>query len=207
MQSIILVKKLEGLQTIESVQKKLKIARSTAIKYIHFLRKKGFVETTGGGKQPRFFRISALRLKELGSAGMYDIINKCSPIKLRAIKSRIIGKKLTIEETLVRAIDSKEFRTILASLALFNHIKNWSLLYKLAKEKGIRKKVGALYDTAKRVIKIRNMDKRIYKRLLQSKEKEGDIIKGLNSKDYKDIENKWKIRIPFNKSDLWRYKE
>ena len=51
------------------------------------------------------------------------------------------------------------------------------------------------------------MDKRIYKRLLQSKEKEGDIIKGLNSKDYKDIENKWKIRIPFNKSDLWRYKE
>ena len=207
MQSIALVKKLEGLQTIESIQKKLNIARSTAIKYIHFLRKKGFVETTGGGKQPRFYKISALRLKGLGNAGMYDIINKYSPIKLRAIKSRVVGKKLTTEETLIRAIDSKEFRTILASLALFNRIKSWSLLYKLAKEKNIRRKVGALYDTARRVIKTKRMDKRIYKILLQSKEKEGYIIKGLSSKDYKDIENKWKICIPFNKSDLWRYKE
>ena len=207
MQSIKLVKKLEGLQTIESIQKKLHITRSTAIKYVHLLRNQGYVETTGGGHQPRFYRISALRQREIGNPGMYDIINKYSPIKLRAVKTRIMGRKLTIEEALIRAIISKEFRTILASLALFNHIKKWGLLYKLAKEKNIRKQLGALYDTARKIIKTKKMDKRIYNKLLKAKEKEKYIIKGLSSKDYKDIENKWKIHIPFNKADLWRYKE
>jgi len=207
MQSINLLKKLEGLQTVESIQKKLNIARSTAVKYVHLLKKSGFVETSGGGKQPRFYRIGLLKSKRLGNPGVYDIINKHSPIKLRAIESRIVGKKLTIEETLVRAIESREFRTILASLALFNHIKDWGLLYKLAKEKNIRKKVGALYDTARRMIKIRKMDKRIYKKLLEAKEKERYIIKGLKSDDYKDIEKGWKVNIPFNRADLMRYKE
>ena len=207
MPSIEVIKKLEGLQTLESIQKKLGISRPTAIKYAYLLRKQGFVKTSGGGKQPRFYRISALRQEETGNPGMYGIINQYSPIKLRAIETRIIGRKLTVEEALVRAVDSKEFRTILASLALFNHIKDWGLLYKLAKEKGIRKKVGALYDAARKIIKTKKMDKRIYNRLLQAKEKEKYVIEGLKSKDYKDIGNKWKIHIPFNKADLWRYKE
>jgi len=207
MQSIKLVKRLEGLQTIESIKKKLNVSRSTAIKYVHLLRKQGYVKTTGGRDQPRFYRIGMLKLKDIGNPGIYDIINKYSPIKLRAIESRIVGKKLTTEETLIRAIDSKEFRVILASLALFNHTKDWSLLYRLAKEKGIRKKVGALYDTARRIIKIRKMDNRIYNKLLQAKEKERYVVKGLKSGDYKDIEKKWKVHIPFNRADLMRYKE
>jgi len=60
-----LIKKLEGLQTIETIQKKLNIARSTAIKYLYLLRKQGFIETQGGGHQPRFYRISALNPKNL----------------------------------------------------------------------------------------------------------------------------------------------
>jgi len=206
MSSISLVKKLEGLQTIESIQKKLDVTRSTAIKYVYLLRKKGFVDTKGGRQQPRFYRISALRQK-IGNPGMYDIINKYSPIKVRTLKTKIIGKELTVEETLIRAIESKEFRTLLASLALFNHTKNWSLLYRFAKEKKLRRKVGALYETARRIIKTRRMDERIYKRLLQAKERDRYIITGLKSDDYKDIENKWKVYIPFNRADLLRYKE
>jgi len=207
MQSIKLVKRLEGLQTVESIQKKLNIARSTAIKYVHLLRKAGFVETTGGRQQPRFYRISASLSKEIGNPGMYDIINKYSPVKLRAIPTRIIGRRLTVEETLIRAIDSGEFRTILASLALFNHIKDWGLLYKFAKEKMVRRRTGALYDVTRKIIKTKKMDRRIYNKLLQAREKEKYIVKGLKSRDYKDIENRWGLYIPFNKADLLRFKE
>lgn len=207
MSSIGLVKKLEGLQTIESIQKKLRISRLTAIKYVHLLRKQGFVETSGGARQPRFFRISALKLRETGNEGIYDIINKYSPIKISAMKSWIIGKKLTIEETLIRAIETKEFRTILASLALFNHINNWNLLYRHAKEKTMRKKIGALYDIARMTFKTRKIDKRIYNKMLKCKEGDKYIIDGLKSKDFAEIEKKWGIFIPFNISDLLRYKE
>lgn len=207
MSSIELVKKLEGLQTIESIQKRLGISRFTAIKYVHLLRKQGFVETRGGAKQPRFYRINALKLRDTGNEGMYDIINKYSPIKISAMKSRIIGKKITIEETLIRAIESKEFRTILASLALFNHINDWSLIYKHAKEKTMRKKIGALYDIARKTFKTKKTDKRIYNKMLKCKEGDKYIIDRLKSKDFGDIEKKWCISIPFNISDLSRYKE
>ena len=207
MVSIETIKKLEGLQTIETIQNKLGITRPTAVKYVYEMRKKGFVETKGGGKQPRFYRISALKLKETGNPGLIETINKYSRIKIRGMKTRIIGKKLTLEEGIIRAIESKDFRVILASLGLFNHIKNWSLLYKLAKEKGLRKEVGALYDVARSTIKTKRMDKRIYDKLLSEKNKKRFIVNGLKSMDFRDIENKWDVFLPFNKKDFWRYKE
>lgn len=207
MVSIEVVKKLEGLQTIESVQKKLNIARSTAIKYVHLLRKQGFVETTGGRSQPRFYKISALEPINLGNPGMIEIMNEYSPIKIRGTKTRIIGRGLTLEEALIRAIESGEFRIILASLALFNHIRNWPLLYRLAKEKNLRRKVGALYDIARKTIKTRRMDRRVYDALLNAKEKKDYIIKGLRSDDYRGLEERWGVFIPFDEADLWRYKE
>lgn len=208
MESIELVKKLQGLQTIESIKKKLSISRSTAIKYVHLLRKKGFVETSGGRNQPRLYRIKLINIKKIGYPGLYDTINKYSSIKIvEPYEHRIIGKKLSIEEALVRAIETKRVRTILASLSLFNHIHNWSRLYKYAKKKKCRNKVGALYELARKFIRVRRIDKKTEKQLLKAKDKDKYIIPKMKSRDFKDIEKKYNVFIPFNKADLEELRE
>ena len=50
MKGIELAKKLEGINTLEMARKKLNVRKSTAIKILSILRKEGFVETSGGGK-------------------------------------------------------------------------------------------------------------------------------------------------------------
>lgn len=203
-----IISKLEGLQTIKTVQKLLNVKRSTAIKTISKLRKQGFVDTSGGYKQPRLYKISLVPKKQIGNPGLYDIINKYSPIKLVApYEHRIINKKLTIEETIIRAILEKKPRVILTSLALFNHVKNWSRLYKYAKEANVRKKVGALYEIARLYIRVKKINKRTYNKLLAAKHEQKYIIPGLKSRSFKDIQKKWKVYIPLNDSDLRKYKE
>ena len=202
------LERIEGMNTIDMIQKKLKVSRKTAIKKISVLRKLGFVDTSGGGKQPRIYSISRIRVKKMGYPGLYDIINKNSPVKLiKPYEYRIIDKRLSIEEAIVRAVKTEKFRVILASLALFNKIKNWSRLYEYAKQNDVRKKVGALYDVAKVVIRVRRMDKKTRNLLLGAEEKEKYIIKGAKSKDFIDIEKKWKVHVPFDRSDLMRLKE
>jgi len=204
----LVLKKLEGLNTIDLVQKKLNVKKSTAIKKVHELRKLGYVETSGGGKQPRFYWIYRAKITRGGNPGLYEVINKNSPIKLRLpYENRIFGRKLSVEEAIVRAVKSNNFRLILASLALFNKIENWSRLYQYAKKENVRRKIGALYDVARRIIKVRRMDAGTRKLLLKSVERDKFIIKGGKSKDFIDIQKKWKVYIPFNNADLMRYKE
>lgn len=208
MLSIELINKVKGLQTVESMQRKLGISRKTAIKYAYLLRKEGFLESSGGGRQPRFYKISPTKIIKIGNQGLYETINKYSPIKLtEPYEHRIIDKELSIEEAIVRAVAKKEFRTILASLALFKHVNNWSRLYFYAKKYNLRKKIGALYELSRQIIKVKRIDKRILKKLLNAKEKGKYIIPNLKSKDFKKIQQKWQIYLPFNKQDLMRYKE
>lgn len=208
MSYIELINKIKGLQTVSTIQKTLGISRNTAIKYAYLLRKKGFLESSGGGKQPRFYKISTTKIIKIGNPGLYQTINKYSPIKLtEPYEHRIIGKKLSVEEAIVRAVAKKEFRTILASLSLFNHIENWSRLYFYAKKYNVRKRVGALYELSRQIIKVRKIDKRIFKKMLNAKEKDKWIIPNLKAKDFQEIQERWKIYLPFNKQDLMRYKE
>ena len=202
------LKKLEGLNTIDMIQKKLKVSKKTAIKKVHELRKKGYVETSGGRQQPRIYRIARIKIKKIGYQGLYDIINENSPVKLvKLYEHRIINKKLPIEEALVRAVKTEDYRVILASLALFSKIKNWSRLYQYAKQNKVRKKIGALYDVARTTIRVKKMNEKTRNLLRTAKEKNRYIVKDLKSKDFIDIEKKWKIYIPFNKTDLTRLKE
>ena len=202
------LKKLEGLNTIGMIQKKLNVSKKTAIKKVHELRKKGYVETSGGRQQPRIYRIARIKIKKIGYPGLYDIINENSPVKLvKLYEHRIINKKLPIEEALVRAVKTEDYRVILASLALFSKIKNWSRLYQYAKQNKVRKKIGALYDVARTTIRVKKMNEKTRNLLRTAKEKNRYIVKDLKSKDFIDIEKKWKIYIPFNKTDLTRLKE
>ena len=114
---------------------------------------------------------------------------------------------MTIEEAVVRAVKEGDFRTVLAALGLFNKVKSWPRLLKFAKKEGITRKIGALYDAAKTIIRVKRMDKRTRKALLNGKAKDRYIIKKIKSKDFEGIEKEWNVFIPFNKADLEVYKE
>lgn len=198
--------KIEGVHTVESVMTLLDIDRIKAVKLLSLLRKKGYIKTKRLSNNKRVYDISIKN--KLGGISYIDVLNKNSPIKIRDNESyTIYGKEISLEEALIFAIKKKSFRQILASLALFKKINNWPLLYKLSKTENLERQIGALYDLSRKIMKTRKMSQRFKNLVLPKKNAEYlYIIKGLNSRDFKDIEKKWKIYIPFNIIDLEDYK-
>jgi hypothetical protein len=73
-------------------------------------------------------------------------------------------------------------------------------------QKNIEKQVGALYDMTRKVMLTKRMRKRFRNNAIGKKDCEWqDIIPGLQSDTFKDIENEWKVHIPFNKKDMEVY--
>lgn len=197
---------LEGMFTIRTLSERLKIDRTKAIYVIYRLRKLGFVKTIYGNKKRRIYYIS-LRNKQK-RISYTEVINEVSPIKLvDSNPSYVHGEIPSYEEALIYAMKKNSVRYIIASLPLFRKIKNWSLLYKLAKEENLVIPVVALYEVSRRVVsKVRRMPKRF---LTYAEKQKGKnfvyIIKPISSKNFKDIENKWKVYIPLNLVDLGDY--
>lgn len=201
-------KALEGLQTIGTVAKKLNISRRTAINVVWKLRKNGLVETGYGKRKIRLYRIRTLKKPDIGFKGLYDIINENSKVKLFTRQQyKVYDHELTIEEAITRAVKEGDFRTVLAALGLFKKIKSWPMLLKFAKKEDITKKIGALYDIAKTIIRVKRMDKKTRNALLKGEIKDEYIITKIKSNEFKDIEKEWNVFIPFNKADLEVYKE
>jgi hypothetical protein len=202
-----LLHKLEGVQTIDSIMKLLKADRQKATYYVYRLRKAEYVKTLRSSAGKRLYRISFQN--KLKGISYYDIINKHSPVQIVApMVHKIHGRTPSNEETLIFAIKTQSVRTILAAMALFRKIENWTELYHLAKENHLERQVGALYDVARiNITKVRRMPKR-FSRIAMPKENHSFkyTIPGLRSREYGKIENKWKIYIPFNKTDLEAYK-
>lgn len=208
MELIQLAKKLDGLQTADSIAKNLNIERRTAINYVWMLRKKGFAETIYGKRKIRMYKISPIKPIKTGYPGLYEFLNLNSKIKIYApYINRIYDHKPTAEEIIVKAIQTGDFRTVLSALNLFNKINDWALLSKIAKKENVGRKIGALYDAAKTIIRVRRMDERTRKSLLKSKIDDKFIVKHARTKDLKYIEKLWDINLPFNKADLEAYKE
>jgi len=201
-----LLRKLEGIQTIESVKDRLNVNSTQASYYLSRLKKEGYVKTKRLSSNKNIYDISFEN--KLGGTSYYEIINKNSPIKLVILETyKIYGKKISLEETLIYAIKTKKLRVILASLALFKKISNWNELYRLSKKNHLKRQVGALYDLSREIMRVRKMSKRFRNLSLpQKNSKFNFIIPGLKSKDFKEIEKTWKIHIPFNHSDLEDYK-
>ena len=203
-----MAKKLEGLQTVDSIAKNLGIDRKTSINYVWMLRKKGFVETVYGKRKIRMYKISPLKANKFGYPGLYEYLNQNSKIKVYApYVERIYDHKPTAEEMIVKAIKTRDLRTILSSLALFNKVKNWPRLSQIAIKELVGRKIGALYDAAKSIIRVRHMDERTKKALINSKIEDKYIVKYARTKDLNQIEKEWKVYLPFNKVDLEAYKE
>jgi len=203
-----LASSLKGVYTIETLCKRLKIDRTKAIYVLYRLRKLGFVKTTYGAGKKRIYFIS-LKNKQKGIS-YTEIINQVSPIQLASSNPYYIhGKTLSYEEALIYALKQEDVRYIIASLALFRKISNWSKLYALAKKQGLIRKIAALYEVSKKVVrKVRKMPDRFINQAKKQKIKHFDyIIKPYSSQDFKSIEQKWKVYIPLNLSDLEDYKK
>jgi len=203
---ILRINQIKGVHTLQSVMAVLNIDRTKAIKLLSSLRKKGYVKTKRLSNNKRVYEISPEN--RVGGADYVEILNKNSPIKISLSNNYKIHKeKVSLEEILVIAIKSKNFRQILASLGLFKKIHNWTELYRISKEENLNRKICALHELAKKIIKTRKITKRFENSAKPKKNKKYIyLIDGLNSKDFKDIEKKWKVYIPFNKSDLEDYK-
>ncbi|MBI2136528.1 hypothetical protein HYU06_05645 [Candidatus Woesearchaeota archaeon] len=195
--------KIEGLQTLETAAKALNIKPQSALNLLSKLKKEGYVTVTGGGKKIRLYKIT-MRKQLPRQQGMFDILNKYNPnFKLNPWYDHQVHGIYTVEDALIDAIQTGSFRAILASLRLFQHIKNWPKLYKLAKEKDCWQKVGALYDVAKIYFRVRRMSKKYINMVNAIKQKQY-LIKDYLTKEevFKQISHKWKAEIPFRKGDL-----
>ena len=195
------LKLLRGKHTIDSVAEEMGITKDSAANLISKLKKEGYVKTDGGGRQKRIYTISTR--KEVEGKGMFDIINKYSKIKIIPAFKHVAYGKYTVENAIVDAIKTKDFRTIQASLYLFNHVKNWKRLHELAKKNDLEQEVGALYDLARIHIKTRKMPENIRKSMKKI-DKKKTLIRGLRTddKNIKKINKEWNVELPFSKKDL-----
>jgi len=195
------LREIEGLQTVETVAESLNITTNSALNLLSRLKKQGYVSRSGGGKQKRLYKIT-LRKQRKRDKGMFDIINKYSPnMKLHHWHDHQVHGNYTVEDALLDAIETKSFRAILASLRLFNHIKDWKKLYNGAKKRGIWQQTGALYDLARMHFRVRKIPKSY---LGEKFPKKDYIIREYAAKEgmFRAIEKKWNICIPFRKGDM-----
>ena len=202
-----LIRKIGGVQTIASIKSRLNIDKNRAIYLVHRLRKEGYIITKKNSDKSRIYFISLENV--LGGESYIEILNKYSPIKIASSEVyKIYGRNISIEETIVYAIKIHKFRYILASLALFKKIKNWKELHRLAKSNNLIREIGALYSFVEVTFpKIKKMNRTFLRLALPRKEDSFNyIIPNIKSKDYNNVEERWKVYIPFNKEDLVDYK-
>ena len=193
----------EGLHTADSFSRALSLRPSTAIFYLHRLRQAGFVRTQRGKRGKRLYDISPLQLRPVGSPGFLDIINAQSVCPVSApCPARVYGRRLTLEEAIVEAIGTKDYRIIRAALSAFRSVHRWDLLYTAAKKAQQERQVGALYALARRLYRIRAMDGRFLRLFREAPLRENFLSPPLRSRDFTDIEKEWGVRLPFNKADV-----
>ncbi len=198
-----LLKRLDGLQTIETASELLGRSRQSTLNLLSKLKKEGYVTLwQGGGRKKRIYKITTIKQRPR-LPGMWDIINKYSPnFQPRPWYDHQVHGIYGPEEALIDALQTQSFRIILASMRLFNHITDWPKLYRLAKEKDCWQKVGALYDVARLFLRVKKMPERYrrqkkwLRRLFLIRDYE------TKEKDFYPIEQFWNVPIPFRKGDF-----
>ena len=204
-----IIKVIEGIRTIDDVQEKLKIDRAKAIYLLHRLRKLGYIKTKYLPNKKRIYSISPLN-KQNGVSYLESFNNNMPNVSLKINDQEdyfVHGRKIKAEDQLIYALQKGTVRYVISSIFLFRKIEDWSYLYRLAKKENLTRQTAALYEIACIFIKkVRKMPKR-FRRLTTPKkdDKYLFVVKGFNSDDFKDIEKKWKVYLPFNRVDLEEY--
>ena len=194
-----ILRKIEGLQTVETVADELGLTRQSTINLLSKLKKMGYVTVSGGGKQKRLYKIT-MRKQRKRQPGMFDIINRYSPMKLNPWYDHQVHGEYGPEEALIDAIQTGSFRVILASLRLFSHIKSWRKLHRIAKEKDVLQEVMALYELARIYFRVKRIHTYPKMKYFRKKYLIRDYI--TYESDFRPITKKWKVYIPFRKGDL-----
>ncbi len=190
--------RLEGLQTVETVAEELGISRQSTLNLLGRLKRAGYVTVSGGGRRKRLYKIT-LTKQRLRVPGMWDILNRYNPnFQLNPWYDHQVHGVYGVEEVIVDAVQTKSFRIVLATLRLFQHVKDWKKLHRLAKEKGCWQQTGALYDVARLFLKVRKMPER-YRR---EKFFLWKMLSQLKKKNFPSIAEYWRVYIPFNKNDI-----
>ncbi len=193
-----LLKTLEGLHTIETVMEALNLKRQSAINIISKLKKEGYV-TTSGGPRKHLYKITPYKQRPRRD-GMFDLLNRYNKnFRLSPWYDHQVHGRYRVEDAILDAIDTKSFRAILATLRLFNHIKDWPYLYREAKKRESWQKVGALCDVGRAHFKMGRMPKHYS----APHTKEWNQMTRLNDRgNFPPIAKKWKVFIPFNEHDV-----
>jgi hypothetical protein len=148
----------EGKYTVETFAQERGITRQAALNLLSKLKRQGFVQVSGGGKQKRIYSISTL--PQTQTNGFYTLVNQYSPEKLAPrFKHRVIGT-YTIEHAITDGIMIGDVRTLQATMHLFRHITSWKRLFDLAKKHGLVKEVRKLYAEARATTRCKTMPKR-----------------------------------------------
>lgn len=193
--------KLEGLHTAETVAETLGMKRQSAINLLSRLKKQGFVTTSGGPKK-HLYKITPY--KQLPrQMGMFDLLNKHNPnFQINHWYDHQVHGTYTVEDAILDAIDTQNFRAILATMRLFNAITNWPYLYNEAKKRGTWQKVGALYDVARLHMRVRRMP------IVYAPHASAwfSLTQLRDRGNFPLIQEKWKVHIPFNVHDIGQVK-
>lgn len=183
---------IEGLWTAELLAEELGYTRQSTINFLSKLKKQGHVTATGNKK--RLYKITA-RKQLPRKPGMYDILNKYNPnFQIMPPFDHQAHYDYQVENALVDAVKTKNFRVLLATLKLFNNVKNWKKLYSLAKENDVWQEIGALYDVAKLFFRVRKMPEKYRKNTFRK----WKLLTTIKKDYFPKIANQWKIYIPFN---------
>lgn len=194
--------RLEGLHTVETVAEEVGMRRQSALNLLSRLKKAGHVTVFGGGRRKRLYKITLTKQRPR-VPGMWDILNKYNPnFQLNPWYDHQVHGVYGVEEVIVDAVQTKSFRMVLATLRLFQHIKDWKKLHHLAKEKDCWQQVGALYDVARLFLKVRKMPERYRKEKFSIRRFLFHIQDTVKEQRFIEIQKRWNIPIPFRWGDF-----
>jgi hypothetical protein len=149
---------MNRIYTLEKFAEEKKLRRQSAINLLSKLKKQNLVRVSGGGKQKRLYQV--FDKPNRNTNGFYDIINKYSPEKLVPEFKHYTYGKYAVEHAIIDGLKINNIRTREATMHLFRHVKDWKLLFTLAKKEKLKKEVIKLYDEAKKKTRIKKMPER-----------------------------------------------
>lgn len=198
MKSEEILRKLEGLHTLDTIVDVLRIKHSSALNLIARLRKEQHLTSSGGGKRKRLYKIT-MRKQRPRVMGMFDILNKNSQhMQLAPWYDHQVHGRYTVEDAIVDAMLTRSFRVILVSLRSYPKVKNWVYLHRLAKDKGCWQEIGAMHDLARLYFRVKPISRKPGTENLEWKK----ISRLDDRKNYPEIQSRWCVVIPFNEKDM-----
>ncbi|MFH0876241.1 MAG: hypothetical protein V1859_09965 [archaeon] len=148
----------EGKYTAETFAKEQNLTRQSALNLLSKLKKQGYVNVSGGGRQKRIYSISQRQKKKQN--GFYSIVNRYSPDKLNPAFEHYTYGFYSVEHAIIDGLKIGDIRTRRAIYYLFLHIISWKRLFSLAKKDNLTKEIIKLYHEARKYTKCKSMPKR-----------------------------------------------